>query len=468
MHGEPSVSRLAAALLAVLGIAPLAAQAATIVVTTAGDSGTAANCTLRQAIVSMNAGAVAGTGCSASGSFGINDTINFATTAFPGGGANTITLAAGQLSITGYDLNLSIDATANGSVTIDANQLSRVMYDSSGLGGSLTLNHLTLRNGNATANDCLGSASGGGICIAGANLALVDSVATGNVASAKGGAIYAQYGNVALTRSTLSGNSGYSGGGIAADGSSITLTDSTVSGNSAVGGSGSSGFVGGGGIYAKTGNITLLRSTLNGNVAQGHGFGGGILAFASITISNSTLSGNSAYAGGALVLQSGAGGTSISFRQTTVAGNIATRFFGGLLLLPAGSSSGTIGMTNSLFASNVGGNIYALAGGPAVTIVGSDNLVFGDPPSGVSFSNPPATGDPKLTALGNFGGAAPVMYPMPGSAAIDAIAPISGQCFIPKDQRGVARPQGAGCDIGAVEADAVTSHDFIFEDGFGP
>lgn len=55
---------------------------------------------------------------------------------------------------------------------------------------------------------------------------------------------------------------------------------------------------------------------------------------------------------------------------------------------------------------------------------------------------------------------------MPGSAAIDAIAPVAGQCLIPKDQRGVTRPQGTGCDIGAVESDAATSHDFIFSNGF--
>ncbi|MBS0570519.1 MAG: hypothetical protein JSS28_07925 [Proteobacteria bacterium] len=267
-----------------------------------------------------------------------------------------------------------------------------------------------------------------------------------------------------MTRSTLSGNSGYGGGGISAVGCSITLTDSTLSGNSTVGG-GHGLNSSGGGIYAKTGSITLIRSTVNGNSATG--FGGGIFAFANFAASNSTLSGNVAYAGGALVLP--AGGVTISFRQTTVAGNTATRVIGGLLLLPAGGSSPpAINMTNSLFASNSGGNIYEASTGASVTIAGSNNLVFGDTPSNVSFVNPPATGDPKLTTLGNFGGPTPVMYPMPGSAAIDAIAPVSGQCLVPKDQRGVARPQGAGCDIGAVEADAATSHDFIFADGFEP
>ncbi|GAH35390.1 unnamed protein product, partial [marine sediment metagenome] len=56
-------------------------------------------------------------------------------------------------------------------------------------------------------------------------------------------------------------------------------------------------------------------------------------------------------------------------------------------------------------------------------------------------------GDPKLGALGNYGGAVLSVLPGGGSAAIDA-----GTCQLPDDVRGVPRPQGAGCDIGAVES----------------
>jgi hypothetical protein len=52
------------------------------------------------------------------------------------------------------------------------------------------------------------------------------------------------------------------------------------------------------------------------------------------------------------------------------------------------------------------------------------------------------------------------MLPGAGSAAIDAIA--LGDCVENVDQRGIARPQGAGCDIGAVEV----APDEIFADGF--
>jgi hypothetical protein len=58
--------------------------------------------------------------------------------------------------------------------------------------------------------------------------------------------------------------------------------------------------------------------------------------------------------------------------------------------------------------------------------------------------------DPKLGALATNGGPTQTHAPLAGSPAIDAgpLAP----CPTAADQRGVARPQGLRCDIGAVEA----------------
>jgi len=62
--------------------------------------------------------------------------------------------------------------------------------------------------------------------------------------------------------------------------------------------------------------------------------------------------------------------------------------------------------------------------------------------------------DPKLGPLQDDGGTTETMLPGAGSSAIDhgdaatcSDAPVSGV-----DQRGVTRPQGAECDIGAVES----------------
>src|SRR5260370_208895 len=57
--------------------------------------------------------------------------------------------------------------------------------------------------------------------------------------------------------------------------------------------------------------------------------------------------------------------------------------------------------------------------------------------------------DPRLPPLGAYGGPTLTMALLPGSPAMDAANP--AYCP-PADQRGVPRPQGGGCDIGAVEA----------------
>jgi hypothetical protein len=66
-------------------------------------------------------------------------------------------------------------------------------------------------------------------------------------------------------------------------------------------------------------------------------------------------------------------------------------------------------------------------------------------------------GDPKLGPLANNGGPTQTRLPQTGSPLIDAIPTGScqadGASGITADQRGVSRPQGPGCDIGAVEVE---------------
>ena len=72
------------------------------------------------------------------------------------------------------------------------------------------------------------------------------------------------------------------------------------------------------------------------------------------------------------------------------------------------------------------------------------------------------TTDPKLGELANHGGETPTTMPAEDSVAIDAGDAIACPA---EDQRNVARPQGLGCDIGAVER--LQPEDVIFRDGFG-
>jgi hypothetical protein len=59
--------------------------------------------------------------------------------------------------------------------------------------------------------------------------------------------------------------------------------------------------------------------------------------------------------------------------------------------------------------------------------------------------------DPKLAPLADNGGPTQTMRLQPGSAAIDQV-PASGAGCPATDQRGVARPSGTACDIGAYES----------------
>ena len=70
-------------------------------------------------------------------------------------------------------------------------------------------------------------------------------------------------------------------------------------------------------------------------------------------------------------------------------------------------------------------------------------------------------GNPQLGSLAANGGPTPTLLPAPGSPLLDAI-PVSACQTAPlgtgvtTDQRGVRRPQGAGCDVGAVELEVAT------------
>jgi hypothetical protein len=83
----------------------------------------------------------------------------------------------------------------------------------------------------------------------------------------------------------------------------------------------------------------------------------------------------------------------------------------------------------------------------------TDNAVQGGCPSGATCSGVLITADPILAPLQNNGGFTKTMALGAGSSTIDA-GQGSSDCA-PKDQRGVIRPQGARCDMGAYEVRAL-------------
>ncbi|MDD2921421.1 MAG: choice-of-anchor Q domain-containing protein, partial [Anaerolineales bacterium] len=215
-------------------------------------------CTLREAILNANLDSQLGSTDCASGSG--KDTITFA--------ANyTITLVGSQLPAVTSVIIINGNGAAN--TIIEANAVpSTATYRVFELNyaGDLTLDSLTVRNG-----QCIGacaSAAGGG------------------------GGIYNGGGALALTNSALSGNAAIYAGGIYTNGGSLTVTNSTFSGNADNGGGGAGGIFNGGGI------VTVTNSTFSANSANGSG--GGINNNGDLTVTNSTFSDNSAILGGGI------------------------------------------------------------------------------------------------------------------------------------------------------------------------
>jgi hypothetical protein len=210
-----------------------------------------------------------------------------------------------------------------------------------------------------------------------------------------------------------------SGGGIAGDRGDVTIMNSTVANNlvrsTAGGGSG------GGLSLTSNGAVTIVNTTISNNRAEGttsDAIGGGLLVSGNtqpFQVTHATIAFNFAgFTGGGITSQSN--GTLLN---TIVAGNDSAGF------------TSPFQDQCSTQLTNGGGVLEFPANNPAC--VGGSRIVA----------------DPRLGPLAANGGFSPSHLLQAGSPGIDA-----GACAIATDQRGVARPQGAACDLGAVEVGA--------------
>jgi predicted outer membrane repeat protein len=412
-------------------VVPSAALAAsTISVTATGDAGTADTCTLRQAIVAMNTQSTLGTLCVSTPSQ--DDTILFSVATFPQGGANVILLAdAIDSTLEVTHATLTIDASANERVTIERPAAAVNAYSllsAQSPGGALTLRNLTFRNGAEGGCALSGGGGGGGVCAVERTLTIVNCTFEGNSATRAGGGVYIFDGILAVSDSTFNGNSAiFGGGGIRSNRSDTTVTRSTFSGNSAPGQFGQ-GVGSGGGIDSLYGTLVVFDSTFIGNSAK---YGGALFGLYSNSVTNTTFSGNSAEVlGGAIVLREG------TLVNSTVVGNTVGSEDGGGGIY---GDEASITLTNTIVAVNSGDDIE-----PAGLFDGTGNLIGGDPMLGAPADN----GGPTLTMLPEL--------ESPAADAVDCTAAPA------TDQRGIPRPQGFRCDIGAVDITGVT----VFRNGF--
>lgn len=220
------------------------------------------------------------------------------------------------------------------------------------------------------------------------------------------------------------------------DGSLLTLLNSTVSDNTA---SASNG----GGIYAFFNSLVVLdRSTVSGNIAN---VGGGLRTLGDLEIINSTVSGNSSYGwhGGALFHTNGA----VKILSSTITGNKGPDWAPSTLFIGSFDASvPSLMLTNTIIAGN---QRYACDHwtGSSIVVSGGHNLIQDDTCNPVQSDL--IYSDPQLGPLSDNGGSTWTHALLPGSPALDAgddlVCPAT-------DQRGVTRPQGSHCDMGAFEA----------------
>jgi len=401
------------------------------------------NCSLREAILNANSTTAPYqpyTDCSP-GSMGI-DTITFA--------ANyTVTLGLQNELLVTSPIVIQGNGAANTIIEADATpgtSTYRVLHVAST--GSLTLNGVTVRNGRCD-----------GACVS---------------ATAGGGGIYNDQGTLIINDSSILGNKARYAGGIANNQGSLTVTGSLLESNGAISDNANVG----GGIYSLGGTLNISDSTLRSNMVAStidDASGGGIWAYGgSPILTGVTFESNTANRGGAMYSLGMDGGVgSPALTNVTFFDNWARGGEGGGMYNKDDAPT----LTNVTFSQNnaeFGGGIFnvnslpvlmntvvadSLGGGDchgAVDGSSANNLIEDDVFSCglVNGANGNIVGqDPNLGPLASNGGPTQTVALLPGSPAFDAGD--NASCAS-EDQRGIPRPQGPRCDIGAFEVPQTT------------
>lgn len=417
--------------------------------TTADERNSNGQCSLREAIINAN-----------------NDNQSGSTDCTAGSGADTIVLQSMQTYILSRDANVGdenaadeddLDITANSTVIIEGNN-SRIERDTivdcnlgSGNatgkfrilhvfnGGNLTLQDVTVRLGCADGSQVATDPTGGGVLLQpGGTLLVLRSQIRQNLAGAEGGGIAGLMATITIRDSLVSQNQSSSMGGslgggiVSGQGSTLTILRSTISDNLANG----SGAAVGGGIW-NNGDATIADSTISDNGAD---VAGGIYNIGQLALTNTTVSGNGS-GSNAGIMNDGNGTVAASFVTIAKNGALTTGGIGN------DNSANAFNIRNSIVGDNPGGNCSGLLTASGVNL---------DTDGTCSGFMQVTSAQLDLGPLANYGGPTQTHALLPGSVAIDGVP--AGQCTdlnsapVNADQRGVSRPQGPLCDVGAYEA----------------
>lgn len=356
--------------------------------------------------------------------------------ALAGGGAVTFSCGAAPHTIvfTGQkNLSASTSIDGGGLITLDGNQAHILFYMNNAL--NLTLSGLTLAQGRSPTHGAAIYAQGPGA------LTLTDVNLANNEAAQYGGAILA-YNGVALnlTRVRATGNRAGQRGGVIFtlnSNDTITLNQFVASGNHAA--------LAGGAIHHQGGTMLISNSLFAGNSVTSINEGGGAIDVrpaggTNFTITNSTFHGNtvaSGASGSAIRALNAVGGDIVSSTFANHSGADAIRTYGATALT----------LRNTIVA-NTEGQPNCVTQNTATVTDGGNNLQFGGSAAQSCGASIPEL-NPQLAPLADNGGFSQTLALNAGSPAIDA-----GSGCPAADQRGVARPIGPACDIGAHEGPA--------------
>jgi hypothetical protein len=327
---------------------------------------------------------------------------------------------------------------------LGAGNISNSAPASLGLGGGIyNMKNLNIADSAIEAN------TGDGIYNYGGTIRMQNSIIQGNTGSGIESFISGSTADIQPTHSNFLSNSI---SGISAINANLTITEGTIKDNSFSG------------IMIFGGSLTLTdRAVLDNHTNyDGGGIAGYNLVDASIT--NTTVSGNAATAsGGGLYLWGLGMGASLKLYNLTISGNRAGTTGGGL---EAGSgvlelnnvtlaqntaasagglhSTATVHVTNTILAENTGGNCGGSISSSGTNLDTGSSCTFAGPGD---LSGLPA----QLGPLQDNGGFSETHALLAGSPALETGNDLSCR---PTDQRGIARPQGMHCDLGAFEAES--------------
>lgn len=375
---------------------------------------------------------------------------------------DTLEIAAGTYTEAGIMLNKDLilngagaDTTIVQAAASPGTASDRVFFINNGV--NVTISGLTIQNGNVigdtgqqgspyVAGGLGRNAYGGCVFNNGGTINLIDlAFSNCSVTGGKGGdGVDYYYLSIPFTGgvgwdATSGGQGGVGfGGAIYSISGVLNLTNSSLNGNSASGGqggnggsgypnpsSGTGGYAWGGGIYVQSGtSVTMTNVTFSSNIARGgssgsqggYGIGGAIVSLTSTMVNNGTITNNQAI-----------GGTGSS-PGLGVPGGIF--------------SGGAVSLRNTIVANNLGGNCD-------LTLISGGNNLENTNVCGFNAVGDLTNIDPNLGLLQNNGGTTLTRVLLPSSPAIDAG---NNATCADTDQRGISRPVGDSCDIGAYEA----------------